>query len=127
VPLGGADDTTANRLLIIKVRLCDVVRGGAAASVTITVKLGAPAVVGVPEMTPLALRFNPAGNAPMVSDQETGETPPVELSVELKAVPTAPDPKTVVVIMSGGFTTIPPTILAVCCGVEESLTCNPKL
>ena len=34
------------------------------ASVTFTVKLNVPLVVGVPEITPLVARVNPDGNAP---------------------------------------------------------------
>lgn len=126
VPLGGTEEITAKRLLIANERPCEVERDGASESVTVTVKFAVPAAVGVPEMTPLTLKFNPAGKAPDVSDQETGAIPPVELSEALKGVPTAPDARTVVVMTSGGFTTIPPTIFAVCCGAEESLTCSPK-
>ena len=40
-----------------------------AASVTVTVKLDGPAVVGVPEIAPAALIDNPAGKLPDVTDQ----------------------------------------------------------
>jgi hypothetical protein len=41
----------------------------AAASVTVTVKLKVPVLVGVPEMTPLADRPSPVGSVPDESDQ----------------------------------------------------------
>ena len=48
-----------------------------ALSVALTVKLEVPAVVGVPEMVPLALRFSPAGSEPVDTDQVYGGEPPV--------------------------------------------------
>ncbi len=51
-------------------------------SVTWTVKLKVPAVVGVPAMTPvLALRVSPEGSAPLTTDQVYGEVPPDAESV----------------------------------------------
>ena len=49
-------------------------------SVTLTVKFDAPAEVGVPEITPPADRFNPAGNDPADTDHEYGGVPPVAAS-----------------------------------------------
>ena len=37
-----------------------------AASVTLTVKLNDPLVVGVPEITPLVAKVNPVGNVPEI-------------------------------------------------------------
>ena len=51
-----------------------------ALSVALTVKLAVPAVVGVPEMVPLALRFSPAGSEPVDTDQVYGGDPPVAAS-----------------------------------------------
>ena len=51
-----------------------------ALSVALTVKLAVPAVVGVPEMVPLALRFSPAGSEPVDTDQVYGGVPPVAAS-----------------------------------------------
>lgn len=51
------------------------------ASVTVTVKLEVPAVVGVPEITPAALRLNPAGKVPDVTDHVYGAVPPAACSV----------------------------------------------
>jgi hypothetical protein len=47
-----------------------------AASVTRTVKLGLPAAVGVPLITPDALRVSPAGKDPEASVQAYGVAPP---------------------------------------------------
>jgi hypothetical protein len=44
------------------------VSAGVCESVTLTVKLEVPAVVGVPEMTPPEERDNPAGSEPDASD-----------------------------------------------------------
>jgi hypothetical protein len=53
------------------------------ASLTCTVKLEVPAVVGVPVIAPAVLRLNPAGRAPTVVDQVYGVVPPVAVSVWL--------------------------------------------
>lgn len=50
-----------------------------ALSVTLTVKLDEPAVVGVPEIVPPA-RLNPAGSDPLPMDHVYGEVPPVALT-----------------------------------------------
>jgi hypothetical protein len=47
-----------------------------ALSVTIAVKLNAPALVGEPLMTPDELMFTPAGSAPLVMDHVYGAVPP---------------------------------------------------
>src|SRR5262249_8626573 len=53
-----------------------------APAVTWTVKLEVPAVVGVPEITPVAaVRVSPAGNVPLAIDQVYGGVPPVAASV----------------------------------------------
>jgi hypothetical protein len=42
-------------------------------SVTVTMKVYVPAVVGVPEITPVAgLRLSPVGRVPLVTDQVQG-------------------------------------------------------
>jgi hypothetical protein len=50
-----------------------------ALSVTLTVKLDGPAVVGVPEIVPPE-RLNPAGSDPLTRDQVYGGVPPVTFS-----------------------------------------------
>jgi hypothetical protein len=51
-------------------------------SVTWTVKLKAPVVVGVPEMTPVPLLSpRPVGSEPLVIDHVYGGVPPLAVSV----------------------------------------------
>ena len=59
-----------------------------AASVTCTVNDAVPAVVGVPEITPVpATRLNPAGSVPALRLQLYGVVPPLACSVVEYAVP----------------------------------------
>ncbi len=54
------------------------------ASVTCTVKLLGPAVVGVPETTPVAdASVSPAGSTPAEIDQVYGVVPPLAANVAL--------------------------------------------
>jgi hypothetical protein len=53
------------------------------ASVTVTVNDAVPAAVGVPEITPLELRVNPAGSVPELTLKIYGVVPPVALIVWL--------------------------------------------
>jgi hypothetical protein len=70
------------------------------ASVTVTPKLVLPAVVGVPEITPVeASRLSPAGREPEVIAQEYGVMPPVAWSVAEYALPTVAAERDVVVIL----------------------------
>jgi hypothetical protein len=72
------------------------------ASVTWTVKLDVPAVVGVPEITPVeAARLNPAGRLPVVINHVYGVWPPVAVSVWLYVVPVMPENNDEVVIVIG--------------------------
>jgi hypothetical protein len=71
------------------------------ASVTFTVKLELPAVVGVPDITPvLEFSDNPAGNVPLLMLHVYGVTPPVAASVVVYATLTIPFGSVVVVIIS---------------------------
>jgi hypothetical protein len=54
---------------------------GVVESVTFTVKVVEPAVVGVPEIVPLVERVKPAGKDPELMLQEYGVVPPVAASV----------------------------------------------
>jgi hypothetical protein len=45
------------------------------------VKLDVPVAVGVPEITPVAVRVSPAGSVPLAIDQEYGGVPPVAARV----------------------------------------------
>jgi hypothetical protein len=54
---------------------------GVVESVTFTVKVEEPAVVGVPEIVPPVERVKPAGKVPELILQEYGVVPPVAASV----------------------------------------------
>ena len=73
-----------------------------AASVTCIVNDTVPAVVGVPEITPVdATRLNPAGNVPALTLQVYGVVPPLACSVVEYAVPAVPPGNDVVVTVGG--------------------------
>src|ERR1019366_3874080 len=58
------------------------------ASTTLTVKLEVPAVVGVPEITPVEVfSVSPAGSVPEVSENLNGAVPPVTFMAAEYAVP----------------------------------------
>ena len=71
-------DSDATSILVLICTLAMFV----AESVTVTVKVAVPTVVGVPLIVPVVeLRVNPAGSEPVVTDQVYGLTPPVAASV----------------------------------------------
>jgi hypothetical protein len=101
-----------------------------AASVTCTVNDTVPAVVGVPEITPVdAARPNPAGSVPVVTLQLYGVVPPLACSVVEYAVPAVP-PANDDVVTVGGCAAAATSILrfaaAVAAGEPESCTCTVK-
>ena len=62
---------------------------GAVESVTFAVKLNDPAVVGVPEIVPVAVAsVRPAGSVPELMLQLYGVVPPLACNVVVYAVPT---------------------------------------
>ena len=72
--------------------------GGFDESITRTVKREVSDVVAVPEITPEAVRVNPAGRLPASRDQRYGAVPPLALRVDEYGTPTvglgsAPDTK----------------------------------
>ena len=71
------------------------------ASLTWTVKLLVPEVVGVPEIVPPVERVNPAGRVPDTTDHLYGGVPPVAASVALYATFCVPFGSDVVVIEGG--------------------------
>jgi hypothetical protein len=74
------------------------------------VKFAVPAVVGVPEITPVeAFSVSPAGRLPDAIDHVSGEIPPLACNVALYAVPTVPE-ASVVVVTAGAGTTVMPTV-----------------
>ena len=74
----GRDDAAA--MLIERLPLVAVF---AALSVTLTVKLEVPALVGVPEIAPLEVRFRPAGREPEATTQVYGAVPPLTATAAL--------------------------------------------
>ena len=75
---------------------------GVPESLAVTVKLVVPAVVGVPEIVPVLLKFNPAGKLPLVTLQVMVPVPPATCNVALYAVLTTPSGRDVVVMVSPG-------------------------
>ena len=73
-----------------------------ALSVTRTVKVFGPAVVGVPDIVPPAARFNPAGSDPADTDHAYGGEPPAAASTCEYAAPTVPAGSDDVVILKVG-------------------------
>jgi hypothetical protein len=70
------DSPAAITMLSAAVAVCELL------SVTFTVKLLVPAVVGVPEITPLdELSDRPGGRLPEAMLQVYGETPPLAVTV----------------------------------------------
>ena len=71
------------------------------ASCAVTVMGNDPVVVGVPESTPSALKFEAGGNAP-VSLQLSGASPPVAVKVKLYGKFSAPAEGAGAVLITGG-------------------------
>lgn len=80
--------------------------GVGAESVTSTVKSVVPALVGVPEITPvLGSSVSPTGSSvPAITLQEKGAVPPLNCRVALYTLVTFPSGNEVVVITGDGFT-----------------------
>ena len=76
-----------------------------APSVTFTVKVEVPAVVGVPEIVPPA-SVNPAGSDPLDTDHAYGAVPPLAFSACEYATPTVPPGNEDVVTLNPGPLTI---------------------
>ncbi|CAB4734619.1 unannotated protein [freshwater metagenome] len=79
--LGSVDVVTLTAPLMTIVRDCRT--NWLPLSVTRTVKLELPVAVGVPEITPAALRFRPAGRVPLCRLQTLLPAPPVATKVWL--------------------------------------------
>ena len=70
--------------MIVMLKAFEAVSAGVLESVAVTVKLAVPAVVGVPEITPVApARAKPVGSEPAVTDQVMGAAPPVDVKAAL--------------------------------------------
>src|SRR5574342_517999 len=75
---------------------------GLVESLTRAKKLYVPAVVGVPEMTPVPLLSDrPAGSEPLEIDQVYGVVPPLAVNVPEYDTPMVPPGIAVLVIVSG--------------------------
>ena len=93
----------------------------------VTVKLEAPAVVGVPEIAPALLRVNPAGRVPVVTLQAAVPTPPVDCNAALYAVPTTPLGTDAVVMASKALIVMLKDWVAVSWGELESVAVTLKV
>ncbi len=96
-------DGTINVGAMAMLRLAVAVAAVPCESVTVAAKLEGPALVGLPEITPvLALRVNPAGRLPELMLQVYGASPPAAASVCEYAVLTLPPGRVAVVMASAG-------------------------
>ncbi len=75
-------------------------------SVTFTVKVELPTLVGVPERTPLLDNVIPAGKVPLASVHVNGAVPPVALNCTLYGVPITPGDTDVLAITGAGSSEI---------------------
>jgi hypothetical protein len=94
---------------------------GLLASVTVTVKLEVPTVVGVPPMTqPVSVR--PAGRVPVLIEQLYGVVPPLAPMVALYTTPTVPSGSVLFSVSAAGLITIVSGPEVFCEGDSESVT-----
>jgi hypothetical protein len=93
---------------------------GVPASVTLTVTVALPAVVGTP-LTTHALSDRPAGSVPVI-EQEYGDVPPLAVIVELYATPTVPLGSVLVSESGVGAMVIVSLALTLCVGELVSVT-----
>jgi hypothetical protein len=86
-----------------------------------------PTAVAVPEITPVeALRDNPSGRVPALSDHVSGPTPPEAERVVEKATPTTGLGRLEETTESSGLMTMLVGKVALCAGEEESVTRKVK-
>lgn len=103
---------SGNAMAIEKVDV--VVRAGDPESVSVTAKVGLPAVVGMPVIAPVdALRVRPAGRFPLVTDHAYGGMPPSPANVVAYAVPDVPAGSGPAAVIIAGFTGTFSTAVAV--------------
>ena len=109
--------------LMVRLRFAVAVAGGVCESLTCTVKLWVPWLVGVPVMAPEELRVRPAGKLPEVIDQVYGGTPPEAASEPLYGTPIDPAVSEEVVIDRGELTLMVSEAMSTAAvGVWESVT-----
>jgi hypothetical protein len=106
-------------------RFAEAVVAGEAESVTLTVKLEVPAVVGVPEIV-FPESVSPAGKEPEVIVQLYGDVPAVACKVAEYAALTCPAGREVVVICTGlgavATVNVSDSVAVFAVGVVESVT-----
>src|SRR2546423_14315068 len=104
-----------------------VVCRGSELSTTDSANVYVPASVGVPANAPLGepgvgcWKKSPGGNASVVTEKESGSVPPTVVIAALYGTATMPFGSTVVLI-TNVFTAIVNVCVAVCVGVEASVT-----
>ena len=120
VPLGKVlvNASVAGEMMIVSTWLTFC--AGEPVSVTLTVTITLPAVVGVP-LTTHPVSERPCGNAPVIK-QLYGEVPPLAVIVALYATPTVPFGKVFVIVSALGAITIVSLALMLCVGLLESVT-----
>jgi hypothetical protein len=99
---------------------------GVVESLTISVTLFGPAVVGVPVIAPVALEIDSPAGRP-VAEKVYGVTPPVAVTGVLYAKPTTALGSDVVVMLNPGLIVIDRFAVAVFCGTAESFTVTVTL
>ena len=102
----GSDDVMTLKVIGLIVSDSAAVVETDALSVTRTVKLLGPCVVGVPDIVPTAARLNPAGSDPPDTDQAYGCEPPAAASTCEYAAPTVPAGSDDVRILKVGALTV---------------------
>jgi hypothetical protein len=128
--LGVTEPVIASLLATVMASAFDACWAGEEESVTCTVKLDWPPLVGVPVIVPFLFKLRPVGKEPEAKVHEYGSVPPEARSVVEYAVPTVPLDNELVVIASGdplATIVIEKALDAFCTGEEVSVTCTVKL
>lgn len=107
--------------LIVMVSDWDIVFVGLLESVTVTVTVDEPAVVGVPP-TVQPVNVRPAGREPELMEQVYGVVPPLASIGALYATPTVPFGSVLVSVNAAGLITMVSGPEVVCDGEPESST-----
>jgi hypothetical protein len=126
--VSGAVGTTSAFGVTVIVVLVEAVCEGLLLSVTVATKVEVPLLVGAPEMVPVdGVRINPAGKLPELIVHVYGAVPPAAWRALPNAVPTGPEGRLALVIVSGvGNITRLPVTDADCTGLLLSFTVAMK-
>jgi hypothetical protein len=126
IAFGSEEVVTSSAAATVMPRVANAVR--LSLSVTSTVKLNVPVVVGVPEITPVLVESErPPGKLPELRFHVYGEVPPVAVSVAEYGTFTVPPDKLVVEIFSAGLMMMLNAAVAVCGELSVSVTRTVKL